>query len=352
MGIATNQARGLFTKKLVDSYRERIQPKSFLRSFFPSATANTKAISWEVQRTIEAIAESTARGTEGNRNDFSKSTEKLVLPPYYREYFDLTDLAAYDSLFGADSSTIESRAFVNLINDATDKLAIIQEKIERRYELQCAQVLVDGIIQDSRGNFDFKRKSASLVNPGAGNYFADNVDVFAQLGAGCQFLREVGKSSDAAFVAIFGDAAWADFLNNTKFKDRQDLVNMRLDSVMAPIKNAAGGTYHGTITTGSYNIHMYTYPEIYETVSGGSKSQHKYIDTKKVVILPERPRFKLQHAVVPQLVTSPNQIVAGEYYYGTYLDERRKSWIQDVESAGLAIPVAVDQIYTLRGKAA
>ena len=100
MNISTTDARALFTKMLVDVYRERTTPTSFLRSFFKVKEGRTKEVSIEVQRGTEMIAVDVERGTEGNRNKFSKSTEKIFVPPYYREYFDATDLDLYDRMFG------------------------------------------------------------------------------------------------------------------------------------------------------------------------------------------------------------------------------------------------------------
>jgi hypothetical protein len=68
MDISVTDARGLFTKMLIDVYQERIKPTAFLRSFFPSETSPTKEVAIEVERGFEKIAVDVFRGTEGNRN--------------------------------------------------------------------------------------------------------------------------------------------------------------------------------------------------------------------------------------------------------------------------------------------
>lgn len=347
--ISTTDARGLFTKMLIDVYQERIRPTGFLRGFFPTVTEPTKELSIEVERGFEKIAVDVVRGTEGNRNTFSKSTEKIFVPPLYREYFDATQLDLYDRVLGSQG-TVNEKLFAALMNRVADRLGLLQDKIERAKELQCAQIIETGIVTIEAGvNIDFKRKAASLVNEGAGQYFADNIDPFKKLEAGCEFQRTVGKSGDAVFNALFGKTAWADFLANTKFLARQDFTNMSLDNVTGPARNGVGAAYHGMVTAGSYKVALWTYPEFYDNASGVSTP---YLNAKKVVMIPSNPRFKLGHGAVPQLIGQPGQMpTQGEYVVGEFIDERKATHDFDIQSAPLAIPVAVDQIYTFQAVA-
>jgi len=71
------------------------------------------------------------------------------------------------------------------------------------------------------------------------------------------------------------------------------------------------------------------------------------LNAKKVTIIPSMPRFKMAHAAVPQLVGEPGQLpVQGEYIVGEYLDTRKAVHDFDIQTAAIAVPVAVDQIYT------
>lgn len=351
MAITITEARGRFTKMLIDVYQERIRPTGFLRSFFPTVTSPTKHVSIEVERGFEKIAVDVVRGTEGNRNRFSRSTEKIFEPPLYREYFDATELDLYDRVLGSQGDANE-RLFVALMNSVADRLGQLQDKEERAIELQCAQVLETGIVTLKHAiTVDFKRKAASLVDPGAGNYFADNIDPFAQFEAGCNFLRQVGKSGDGTFNAILGSTALADLLANTKFTARQNLFNMALDAVVGPARNNVGATFHGTITAGSYKVQLWAYPQFYDHATTGVSTP--YIDAKKVTMIPSNPRFKTAFGAVPQLIGQPGQMpTQGAFVYGEFMDERNAKHDFDVQTAPLAIPIAVDQIYTFRGVAA
>ena len=148
--ISSVQARALFTIKLIAVYKERTVPTSFLRSFFKTKESDTKQLSIEVQRGTEMIAVDVERGTQGQLNKFSRSTEKIFVPPYYREYFDATDLDFYDRLF-TQNGTIDVITFSQWLGTVVEKIAMLQDKIERAYELQCSQVFETGIVTLKNG---------------------------------------------------------------------------------------------------------------------------------------------------------------------------------------------------------
>lgn len=352
--ISQSDARGLFTKKLLDVYQERIRPKSFLRSFFPDTFSPTKNVSIEVERMGEKIAVDVVRGSEGNFNRFSKSTEKIWTPPFWREYFNATELDIYDRVLGSQG-TDNTRLFAMLLNSVADRIGLLQDKIERSKEILCAQVLQDGILTFTNGdNIDFARKAESIVdlNDGSnGGYFAANSDVFAQFKAAGEFLRQKGKYAGFEFVAIFGSTAWDHFLKNTVFLGRQDLLNLRLDGVTQPIVNVVGGCFQGSITAGPYRVQCWTYPEFYDNAQGVSTP---YIDNKNVVCIPPKPRFKFAHCLVPQVVDEPGGAPpqTGEWVYGEYIDARKAKHDFDVQCAGMPVPVAIDQAYTMQAVAA
>lgn len=353
--ISTVDARGLFTKKLIAVYKERTTPTAFLRSFFKVKESDTKQISIEVQRGTEKIAVDVERGTEGNRNQFSRSSEKIFVPPFYREYFDATELDFYDRLF-TTVGTVDVITFGQWMDTVVEKLSLLQDKIERAYELQCAQVFQTGIVTLSNGdNIDFKRKAASLVDNGAGNYWADaGVDPYADLRAGATFIRTKGKTNSIIYNVIMGDQAFSDFLDNTKVKERSDLRRISLETIRQPQREANGGVLHGEVSAGAYTFRIWTYPEFYDTAAAVNNS---FISADNVIILPEEPKFVIGFAAVPMLLAGDEhgaQGISGKrgaYTVGQYLDERNTSHIIDIKSAGVAIPVGVDQIYTIKAVA-
>lgn len=356
MAISAADIRGLFTKTLVDVYQERIKPTDFLQSFFPLDIVPTKTFSIEVERTGEKVAIDTVRGTEGNRNTFSRSTEKIYEPPFFREYLDYTELDLYDRVLGSQGNA-NAPLFLALANQGADRLGMIIDKIKRAKEIQCAQVLRSGIVTmryGVTGSIDYKRKATSIVDVGA-DYFATNSDPFAVFEKGGNFLRQIGRQGDGTYNAILGTDALRDLLANTKFTTRQNLFNMALDAVVAPAgtRNGAGATFHGTITCGTYKVQLWAYPQFYDLDNGdGTFTSTPYWDPKYVVMVPSKPRFKMVHCAVPMLIGQPGQLPQqGEYVLQEFLDERLAKHILDTQSAPVAVPTAVDTIYTFKAVA-
>jgi hypothetical protein len=347
MDISVVDARALFTKTLADVYQQRNKPTNFLRSFFKNVLTPTKLVSIEVERMGEPIAVDVFRGTEGNRNTFSNSTEKIFEPPLLREFTDITQLDLYDRVMGSQSNT-NTAMFGALMNKVADRLGILQDKMDRTKELMCSQVLTTGILTLASGtNINFKRKAGSLVDLGAGNYFANNVDPFAVFEAAGVFLRTIGRSPDGVFTAILGHQALTDLLANTKFTSRQNLFNMALDQVIGPVRGTEGATFHGIITAGSYKFQLFAYPQVYDAPVTNTPTY--YVDPKQVIVLPSEPRFIMVHAAVPQLIDAPGmQPVQGEYVINEFRDPRLVAHIVDIQTAAMPIPVAIDQLYTFK----
>jgi hypothetical protein len=342
--ISTRDARGLYTKMLIAVYSERKKPTSFFRSFFRVEESDTRNVSIEVERGSEKIAVDVMRGTEGNRNVFDKSTEKIFAPPYYREYFDITELDLYDSLFLAE--TVDAKVVAKFVNTVAKKLRILQDKIERSIEKQCADVFEFGIVNIYAENttINYGRKSASLVDSGAGNYWATStVNPYTQIEADIKFLREEGLSEGSVFNLILGSIAISDLYNNPFFKDRQDMSNLKLDAVAPPQAQAVGGTLHGELTVGAYRVRLWTYDGSYKNEAG---VRIPYMNEKKYILLPERPELVLAFAAVPQLVTDAVNIKKGQFIFGDYIDDRETAHVYDIKSAPLAVPVGIDQVVT------
>lgn len=342
MAIPIQDARNLFTKMIVAVYKEQVATTSFLRSFFPTKEVMSKEISIEVQRGFEKVAVDVERGTNGNRNTFSKSTEKSFVPPFYWEYLTANEHRLYDVAIGMMNTNSFSQMTAELASDLFE----LRQKIERAYELQCAQVLETGIVQLNAGvNIDFKRKSASLVDLGAGNYWTTGtVSPYDTLELGAKFIRQVGKSQGSVYNVIMGSEALSAFLDNTIVKERADIRHFSLDGVRAPQRNSVGGTLHGEVSAGAYTFRIWTYPEYYDNAAGDSTA---YVNEKKIIILPEAPKFTLTFGAVPQLIGEGGSVPQkGAYLIQDFVDERATSHEMHIKSAGVAIPVAVDQIWT------
>lgn len=345
--IATTQARGEFTQAVAATFSDRIRPMGFGRSFFTEVETNSKYVSIEVQRNNEKIAVDVVRGTEGNRNTWSKSTQKIFLPSYFREFFDVTELDLYESLYV--NPIISAVNFGNLILAVSEKMDVMRDKIDRAYELYCWQVLLDGILQTkTQGNIDFKRKAESLVDLEAGNYWADSgVDPNTTFETGAKFLRETGKMQGSVINIIMGAKAWDNYMANAAVRARGIIYNYSMDMLSPQVRTSVGASYHGSSSAGAYTFRFWSYPEVYTDATGASV---QYMDQNKIVMLPEKTNFILSYAAVPQIIMGAGggyiTPQAGKWLVSEEIDTFNVSHKMDVKSAGLAVPVAVDQIYT------
>lgn len=352
--IKTQDAKAFFRKELTAVYAERIRPTNFFRSMFREKETTALEVSIEVQRGNEKIAVDVERGTIGNRNQSTKSTEKIFVPPYFREYIDMTSVDHYKEVWSsAAGAGVSPIVWGELLESAASKMGLLTDKIDRSVELQCSQILHTGVITLKNGEeIDFKRKSASMVDLGSGNYWADSgVDPITSLLTACEFLRTEGLTTDSEFNMTLGSTALNDLQNNAKIQARGDIKDWKLDMITSPVRNAQGAALHGRISVGSWIINIWTYPQFYKSAAGVTTP---YQDPKYAIITPSNPAFVLNYAGVPQLkkdgAGNPQMVgvTRGKFVFGEYFDERMASHALDVQSAPLAVPVGVDQIYTAK----
>lgn len=350
--IDLSQAKSIFTNKLQDIYKEKVLPTSFLRSFFEPKESQTKYVSIAVRRGTEKIAVDVQRGTEGNRNTFSKSSEKTYLPAFFEEFLEATEMDFYDKMWNGTGS-VEVTTFKMWLDETMDNLEQLIFKIDRAYEVMCKQVLETGIVVLKNGdNIDFKRKAESLIAFSAANDWSiGTVSPYKSIEAGCNFMRTKGKSQGTVYNCIMGSEAFNDFMDNTIVKGRNDLQHINLDSIRKP-QRISDATLHGEISAGSYKVRIWTYNEYYDDASGDN---NPYVNPKLAIILPEKPRFKFMYAGIPQLLGDKGSKTGlgltgkkGRYHISEHLDTRKKSHQIIVESAGVPVPVAVDQVYTVQ----
>lgn len=346
--IPASEARHMFTSMLIDILKERPMVFSFLRSFFPTKESATKYLTIDTSRGYEHIAKDVVRGSEGNFNKFSLGTEKKFEPPYYREWFNVTEIDLYDRMTGAGD--VDDFVFSQFLENVRDKVMGIINKVERSIELQCAQVLQTGIVTLNSGdNIDFKRLALSMVNLTGAYWTTTTVDPITSLQTGCDFLRGTGKSQGVTINGIFGAAAWNALINNPIFSSKADVRRFDLAAIRTEQRNSVGGTLLGQITVGSYLMDCWGYTEGYDDAGNAFV---KYVNDKNVILLPENPQFKLGFAAVPQVFgTEGGPVVAGQYLIGEKIDAFDGVHKMDVKSAPLAIPTAVDQIYTIQAVA-
>ena len=345
MAIPASLIRSTITTKFLALWKERLRPTTFLATWFPDTTPTaTRYVSIEVQRGKEKIAVDVLRNAEGNHNKFEKSTQKDYDPTYFDENFTVDSLRMYDRLIG--SGTVDAGVVTAILNEGTEKMQLLADKIERRYELQRAQALQTGIVTaTSTENIDFQRKASMILAYNAAHNFADNtVSISSFLGTWGSLMRSVGKVGTGTFDLLMGSSAYQAMIANTKFQAEADIRRIALTDIVSPVKNTEGADYMGMFSAGTCNYRIWVYDQYYEDASGVLQP---YIDPKKIIILPPNPAFMMAYAGVPQLIDEDNPVVrTGKFIYYSYTDERRRSRVYGVQSAGLPILLEVDKLFT------
>ena len=354
MAIPASEVRGLFTKYLVEKLDIIPAPTSFLKSFFKTKVTSSKNVSIEVRRHGEPIAVDVLRGTEGNMNSFASSTEKIITPPYFHERFSLNELDGYDRIFG-EMQEVGGDQFAMVLDEATQKIKLLKDKINRKYELMSAQVLTTGIITLANGdNIDFKRAAASKAVLGAGNWWTEAaIDPDTTLEAAAKFIRTQGLYAGGEFNVILGSKAWNALKNNVVKQKKDDIKSWKLTDIVSPVLFGTGATFLGRTSAGAYNFNLWGYEQFYNPAGTDKTGKVTYIAPEQMVVLPNDMSFTFAYAGVPHLRRNPSSVAMpeyiayapGEFFIDNYVDMRVANHEFAVKSAGLPIPTQVDAIY-------
>jgi len=353
MAITLNQHQSNITKQIIGRFSDKVAPKLGLSVWFPSTTTNSKQVSIEVRRNRALIAADVKRGTSGNLNEFGKGTEKIYVPPFYKEKFDLAALDVYERTFGQNMQPGENE-YVNMLSQADEKLGALKEKIDRSKELQRSQALQTGIVTMNNGdNVDFRRKADSIVDL-SGTPWSGAANPITDIEEGIKFIRQEGKSASRSYDLIMGASVVGAFMSNAKIVESADLRHIKvLDIGTTKFEDATGLNFHGRLSLKNGNVDLWSYDDFYEN---DDESYSGYIDDKNVVLLPRDFIGKQAHAGVPAIIRDKSNAefpkwisqVAAEYYINNYVDDQHAAHIFEILSASLAVPFSVDRVWTAK----
>ena len=395
MPIPVEEARGIVTNAVHDVYDEVPKVTNFFSGMAEKTFSNTQYVNVNVRRGTEFVAPDVLRGSDGTWYQLDKATQRLYEPPYYKLNIAITEHDVYKIMFNANSlqTSLNESQVEDYIDYLLNEIYIVKNQIYRAYELQASQFYQTGVIQvAATDNFDFNRKSASIVDGGAGSYWNDpTVNPINSIRNAGQFLREESKYQGGMLNVIMGELALEAFLQNVNILERYDLQQANLADIRTQTRldggtfttrsrdaitsergrqtlaNAdySGASYHGVISTGSWTAMVYTYPQRYEVKdAAGNITSIPFLDPEKVLVMPENPRFIMAHAAVPYIKRDERNMEYPEFY-GTllgqvgaaggyecmidnYLDDSKDAHIFRMKSAGLFIPTAVDDIVTIQ----
>jgi len=354
MAIPATEARGLFTKYVAEYLEITPAPTAFLKSFFKTKTTSALEIGIEVKRHGEPIAVDVLRGTTGNMNSWNKSTQKLIIPPFFDERFALNQLDGYDRIFG-EAQEVSGDNFARVLDSASQKIGLLKDKINRRYELMCAQVFTTGIVTLVNGdNIDFLRQGSSKGVLGAGNWWTEAaIDPDTTLEAGAKFIRTQGLFAGSEFNVILGAKAWNAYKNNPIIQKKNQILPWKLSDISSPVMFGTGSAFLGRVSAGSYIYNIWSYPQFYNAPGTDKTGKTPYIADEQMVMLPNDMAFSFVYGGVPHIKRNPASVsvpeyiayAPGEFFIDNYIDPRATAHEFAVKSAGVPIPTQVDAIY-------
>lgn len=357
--LSTYSLPGPITRGAMELYEDYLSPDLFFSSLATDTFDNTLAVSVATRRFDEAISEPIIRGMEGRRNQVTKHTVNMYKPPFYDEKLDVLSLGVYDRLWNQEE--VSATFLADLYAEAAEESAKLIDKIKRAKEKQWANVFETGVVPMIDGaNIDYRRKAESIVDTnavGGGYWDAGSTNIAGDFTSAGDFMRQEGKALGNEFNVVMGQQAFNKFLNSTEIVNASDTRWVkRIEIDMAGLKQT-GAVPQGTYSAGSYKFYIWTYPEIYDTRdAAGAVTRNLYWSTKKVLVIPVTGfNFKTRYAAVPHVVSRGNSDmfprvvmpVRGDYHLYDLVDDKRSAHELGVRSAPLAVPVSVDQIYTM-----
>ena len=351
MSISLQQAKALYTKKVIAVYDEQVAETNFLQGLFKKDTSAALDVSVEIRRNGKNIAVEVLRGGASNSNNFTKSTEKIFRPPMHSEEMVANHMDAYNIPFGMNA--INPSSLGNAANETARELSVLRSKISRAKELQCAEVLFDGTVTTKYNDvIDFGRLAASKVDlGGSGGYWSvATTDVESQLIAGAEFVRNKGNSDQVRFdlistVSQIVALKKTDYYTNDANRDTSAQL---LDINRA--KKMKGANYHGTIYAGAYTFDLWSYEAVYDDAKG---TEQRFIADNRTVMMPmaevKSNGLILAHGGVPVIGTNSMPIAkAGEYVLREAIDFKKVTHTWWIESAPLATVYTPDKFYTMQ----
>lgn len=355
-GLPQNQHTTTLTKMVAAAFEEDRMPLNGLGMFFPRQTVSSLFVDIQVSRDSDTIAVDVERFTEGNHNKVSRNSEKTYKPPFYHEIYDFTRDEVY---MNSVTRGIFNNPEINrsIAETALKNMRKMRNKIERAILKQQMDVLQSGSLTlDNGDNISYRRKSTSMVDLGAGNYWdAAGADPIKNIEDGCKFLRDTGASSSNVVNLVMRDRALNEFLQNNIVKDTANFRRIsRLEMSMPMFDNATGMGFHGVLAAGDFEIRVWTYNQSYTTTVGGARTF--YLNENRAILLPED---FMGATIFGGLVGLRSMNIMGEqgmaptlietdYLMRSFFDMRTTSSGIELMSAPVVVPVTVDKIYTMQ----
>lgn len=353
--IPINQHSTTIAKKIVGRFQEDIPVRAGFSGFFPTETTPTLMVDVEVERDNDLIAVDVMRFTEGKKNKFTRHTEHTYVPPFFKEDYDFARDEVYMNTVALGATNVPG-ANQAIAQNALKNVRKNKKKIERAIRKQQSDVLQTGIVTLKNGDsIDFRRKAASMVDLGGGNYWNEASTLPADdLGDATTFLRNIGNSVGSTVNVTMRTDAMNALLANASMKEI--LNSRRMDRAkidMPQFNEASGMAFHGQIAAGDFVVNLWTYNEKYTDADGNTQY---YLDRENAVVLPSDFTGKtvfgglpfMRKATLGGTGAKVPGVMEKDFLLRAYDDEKTISSTLELTSAPLVVPFTIDKIYTIK----
>lgn len=297
----------LSTKKMLSAYIEgSTQKPGFFTSFFNDVVFhNSEKVELDVRRNGNRIAPVlTALGTGNTRVESRKITNNEWVPPVYGVEFGLSAFDAMKRSIG--TNPYEDVNFLKNIQDQFNlELPSCEQMIRRGVELQCAQVLRNGILAlpDATGaaayNLDFGAKSShKLFGVSADWDLTSGTNRIGDVTLAANKVHEDSGLTPKFMIA--GPLAMDAFQRDADVQGQSRMDGTKIGEQVPP-NNAlrTGGTYHGRVSAGQHVLEMWSTKSFYEAYTDGTRT--KFLGDWEVIILGENASLTLTYGGIPRI---------------------------------------------------
>jgi hypothetical protein len=300
------------TKRMLEAYRQEATPTPFLSGMFQSPARNfhsSEEVEIDIVRSEEDVAIAVQDLSTGYRlNAENVFTNKSFKPPVFKEAAAINAHTLIKRQPGVDPfQTPDFQA--NAIQKAFGVFRKLEQKIRRATEQQAAQVLQTGVVTliDDAGAsvyaIDYKPKATHF--PTAGTAWSSGSSTkLADLQALIEVIR--GDGLVDCDQLVFGEDSLRAFLDDDKVLKYFNQFNANFGRIIPAERMGNGGTFHGMITIGSYNLEIWSYNARYKHQQTGVST--KLIGGDKVIVRSSGARMDATFGAIPR-ITSPDSRV-------------------------------------------
>lgn len=346
-----------------------INRMGFLSSFFkvtPESFTDAEKIEIDLVRSGEEIApavQNLSTGTVSIVED-TFGTAEVPFPVYALDksvnISELMNRQPNESAYINERADWLGRLAKRLISGFTKMTGMIKRSVE----LQAAQVLQTGKIdltnEDGKVVFKLDLKVKATHLPTVTKSWEDpDADPIGDISA----LADVCRADGLVDIKnlIMDEKSLKNFLKNKEVQESLKMDGLRLGALNPAIANK-GAKYYGYIHVGSNLFDIWVYSASYNPF--GSKESKKYLEENKVLFLPdfEDLDFRRVFGGIPtirpdttfdQIFGASKVTIDGAYDFRprVYWDEKNETYVGEIKSRPLCLPVSIDRFACLTTKA-